>query len=66
MKQPVELPVGSMDVGDSFFVPCIDDAEIRRNLAQLTEDFDVKLRIERVLYRGMYGLRVWRIQKPDV
>lgn len=66
MKQPVELPVASMVVGDSFFVPCIDDAEIRRSLAQLAEDYGVKLRVERVVYRGMYGLRVWRISNPDI
>jgi hypothetical protein len=66
MKQPVELPVASMVVGDSFFVPCIDDVEIRRSLAQLAEDFKVKLRIERVVYKGMYGLRVWRILDTDI
>ena len=66
MKQPVELPVASMVVGDSFFVPCIDDAEIRRSLAQLAEDYGVKLRIERVVYKGMYGLRVWRILDTDI
>lgn len=66
MKQPVELPVASMVVGDSFFVPCIDDAEIRRSLAQLAEDYGVKLRVERVVYRGMYGLRVWKISNTEI
>jgi hypothetical protein len=66
MKQPIELPIGAMDIGDSFFVPCIDDAEIRRELARISDDFDYALRVERVINRGMYGLRVWRIEKPDI
>lgn len=66
MKQPIDLPVGAMDIGDSFFVPCIDDAEIRRELARTSDDFDYVLRVERVVYHGMYGLRVWRIEKPDI
>ena len=66
MKQPTNLPVGAMDIGDSFFVPCVDDVEIRRELAQISDDFDYALRVERVVSRGMYGLRVWRIDKPDI
>lgn len=66
MKQPINLPVGAMDIGDSFFVPCIDDVEIRRELEDISNDFDYALRVERVIYRGMYGLRVWRIDKPDI
>lgn len=66
MQQPIDLPVGAMDIGDSFFVPCIDDAEIRRELARISDDFDYVLRVERVVYHGMYGLRVWRIEKPDI
>ena len=66
MKQPINLPGGGMDIGDSFFVPCVDDVEIRRELAQISDDFDYALRVERVVSRGMYGLRVWRIDKPDI
>lgn len=66
MKQPVELPIASMVVGDSFFVPCIDDEEIRRNLARLSKDYNIKLRTERVVYNNMYGLRIWRIANTDI
>jgi hypothetical protein len=55
------LPIGSMVQGDSFFVPCLDDTDIRKELTQLAHDFKFNLRIEKVLYNGMYGVRVWRI-----
>lgn len=61
MKQPVILPIGSMEVGDSFFVPCIDEKEIKKEAAVLAKQFNFDLRVERVVYNGLYGLRIWRI-----
>lgn len=61
MKQPVILPIGSMDRGDSFFVPCINEAEIRREAERLAKQFNVTLRVEKVVCDGMYGLRFWRL-----
>lgn len=61
MKQPVELPVGSMVAGDSFFVPCIDEDQIKRELDKLATAFQFDLRVEKTVYNGMFGLRVWRI-----
>ena len=57
----VELPIADMTVGDSFFVPCLDDTEIKRELAKLAEAYKYNLRVEKVAYKGMYGLRIWRI-----
>ena len=61
MKQPIILPIGSMEVGDSFFVPCIDEKEIKKEAAVLAKQFNFDLRVERVVYNGLYGLRIWRI-----
>jgi|688.fasta_scaffold2000717_1 hypothetical protein len=61
MKQPIELPIASMDKGDSFFVPCIEYDEVRREATRLSKDFNYDLRIERVVYNGLYGVRIWRI-----
>lgn len=50
-----------MEVGDSFFVPCIDEKEIKKEAAVLAKQFNFDLRVERVVYNGLYGLRIWRI-----
>lgn len=57
----VELPIADMTVGDSFFVPCLEDTEIKREATRLAEAYKVNLRIEKVAYKGMYGVRIWRI-----
>jgi hypothetical protein len=61
MDQPIELPIADMVIGDSFFVPCLDDAEIKREATKLAKEFAVDLRVEKVVYNGMYGIRIWRI-----
>jgi hypothetical protein len=61
MKQPVELPIACMVKGDSFFVPCIDYDEIHKEAAKIAKEFNFNLRIERVVYNGFYGARIWRI-----
>lgn len=66
MKPPVNLPVGAMDIGDSFFVPCLDADEIIQELEILSNDFGFAIRVARVIHRGMFGVRVWRIEFPDV
>jgi hypothetical protein len=62
MKQPVELPIGSMVVGDSFFAPCIDTQEIINEAQKLARLHKFKLRIEKVVYEQLFGVRVWRIE----
>jgi hypothetical protein len=62
MKQPVELPVGSLVVGDSFFVPCVDTKEVSSEVYKLARQYKFKLRVEEVVYEQLYGLRIWRIE----
>lgn len=62
MKQPVELPIGSMVVGDSFFVPCIDTDEITTEAHKLAKAYNFKIKLEKVIYGQLFGLRVWRIE----
>ena len=62
MKQPVELPISSMVVGDSFFVPCIDTKEVSNEAYKLAKTHNFKLRIEKVIYEQLFGLRIWRIE----
>jgi hypothetical protein len=62
MKQPVELPIGSMVVGDSFFVPCIDQHEIMDEARSIARQYKFRLRIEKVVYEKLFGVRIWRIE----
>ena len=62
MKQPLDLPIGSMGVGDSFFVPCLDEEEVKLEARRLGRQYKYKLRFESVVYNEMYGLRVWRLE----
>ena len=61
MKQPIELPIGSLAVGDSFFVPCIDTQEVSDEAHKIAKQYKFKLRIEKVVYEQLFGVRIWRI-----
>jgi hypothetical protein len=61
MDQPIDLPIADMVIGDSFFVPCIDDNEVKKEASKLAKQYAVDLRVEKVVYNGMYGVRIWRI-----
>ena len=62
MKQPVELPISSMVVGDSFFVPCVDQHEINAEAHRIARQYKFRLRIEKVVYEKLFGVRIWRIE----
>lgn len=49
-------------VGDSFFVPCIDTQEVSIEAHKLARQHTFKLRVEKVVYNGLYGIRIWRIE----
>lgn len=46
--------------GTSFFIPCIDDAEARRQLARVTKRLGLNVVSKVVIEDGIKGLRVWR------
>jgi hypothetical protein len=62
MKQPIELPIGSMMVGDSFFVPCVDETEVKNEARKIARQYKYRLRLESVVYNTLFGVRVWRIE----
>lgn len=61
MKQPVELPIASMYPADSFFVPCVDVEEVKKEAKRLAKELNYELQMEKVVHNGMYGLRIWRL-----
>jgi len=49
-------------VGDSFFVPCIDQHEIMDEARSIARQYKFRLRIEKVIYEKLFGVRIWRIE----
>lgn len=62
MKQPIDLPIGSMVVGDSFFVPCVDETEVKDEARKIARIYKYRIRTESIVYNGLFGVRVWRIE----
>lgn len=47
--------------GYSFFVPCIDEAAARAELARVTKRLKMEVVTKVVVEDGVKGLRVWRL-----
>lgn len=47
--------------GYSFFVPCVDVAEARRELAMIMKRLGIQIITKVVVEDGIKGLRVWRV-----
>lgn len=47
--------------GYSFFVPCIDDAAAKEEVARVCRRLKIDIVTKVVIQDGIKGLRVWRI-----
>lgn len=47
--------------GYSFFVPCVDVAEAKQEIANITRRLDIQVITKVVVEDGVKGLRVWRV-----
>ena len=56
----VAAAIAEMHVGDSFFVPCVDCAPIRRQIQKSGEQQGVRLKTLFVIEGEIQGLRTWR------
>lgn len=64
-QQPhIHYPLGLLDVGDSFFLPCISDQPQWRRIQKLAETLEIKVshRMGIDTATGLYGMRVTRVQ----
>jgi hypothetical protein len=50
-----------MQIGDSFFAPCVNIVRAREQLLIIARDNAMTLRSRVRVEHGMLGLRVWRI-----
>lgn len=47
--------------GSSFFIPCIDRRDMKRQVLQEARRLRVEVLCKEVIENGVYGLRVWRV-----
>jgi hypothetical protein len=49
-------------VGTSFFIPCLDAAEAKKQVLRVTKRLGFAVRTRTVVEENIQGLRVWRIK----
>ena len=48
-------------VGTSFFLPCLNASEAKKEVLRTTKRLKLKVLVKVVIEEGVRGLRVWRI-----
>lgn len=47
--------------GTSFFIPCLNPKEAKREILRTTNRLQIKILMRTVIEEGIRGLRVWRV-----
>jgi len=58
--QEVEIDWANFTFGSSFFVPCIDRADVEVQIKKACRDLGIRCVTKQVLEQNMYGVRAWR------
>ena len=58
---PYKINWRNFQKGYSFFVPCIDVAKAREEIARVTKRLRIEIVTKVVVEDGVKGLRVWRL-----
>ena len=58
----VTIPWQKIEVGMSFFVPCLDSKRVAADIEWEAARFRYKVLCKQVIEKGKYGLRCWRIE----
>lgn len=59
-----ELNWNNFRVGSSFFIPCLDPTNAKKEILQKTKRFKYCVATKVVIQDGVKGLRVWRVKPP--
>lgn len=51
----------SFRVGTSFFIPCLDVAETRKQVKRVTKRLGFVVRTRATIEENVQGLRIWRV-----
>lgn len=49
-----------LEVGSSFFIPCLNTKKAMDELRRIAKRKEMKLTFKEIIENGCYGLRVWR------
>lgn len=61
-KWDLHAVIGGMRVGDSFFIPCLQCEDTRKEIRRLAASFSVEVEIRPRTEDLIKGLRTWRIR----
>lgn len=61
-KWDFKAVLGGMAVGDSFFVPCLDSADFRKEIRRLASMYGIEVEIRERTEEYVRGVRTWRIR----
>jgi hypothetical protein len=61
-KWNLSAVIGGMKVGDSFFIPCLQCDENRKEIRRIAALFDIDVDIRPRTEEYIRGLRTWRIR----
>lgn len=55
-----EVPWDDVEVGDSFFIPCLDTPRLIKKMHLKTKHFNWELTYDIHIEAGKWGVRFWR------
>lgn len=61
MGLPLLIEWDKFKPGTSFFIPCLDRKAVERFVTQEARRLQLDVICKQVIEKGVYGLRVWRI-----
>jgi hypothetical protein len=55
-----EIPWEEVDVGDSFFIPCVDTSAVIARMRHRVQKFNWEMTYDIRIEAGKWGVRFWR------
>jgi hypothetical protein len=55
------VPWSTFEIGMSFFIPCVNTAEVAQQVRWDAARFRYEVVCKQVIEKGKYGLRCWRV-----
>ena len=60
---PILIRWDKFSPGSSFFIPCLERGKMERLIKSEADRLKVEVLCKQVIERGVYGLRVWRVDR---
>ena len=56
----IDTAIRWLDVGQTFYIPCLDTTTTKKKIKEAANAFGVKVIMRTVIENGIRGVRVWR------